>query len=157
MTNQPMKSKYPQAPPFANNDEIEVFLERPLLAKFSSHNEDGTIHIAPLYYLYTSGEFLFGTQDKSRKVRNIKRNNNVTILIDAAEPVLQAVIAYGEAILDYEDVISKRVKILDRYYENISAASEFAERLAKAWKTVIIRVKPTKIVTLDYSKPFSID
>jgi nitroimidazol reductase NimA-like FMN-containing flavoprotein (pyridoxamine 5'-phosphate oxidase superfamily) len=151
------KSKYPQAPPFDNKDEMEAFLERPLFAKFSSHNEDGTIHSIPLYYLYTSGEFLFGTQDKSRKVRNIKRNNKVTILIDAAEPVLQAVIVYGEAILDYKDVVSKRVKIFDRYYMDKERARDFAERLAKAWKTVVIRVKPTKIVTLDYSKPFSID
>ena len=152
-----MKSKYPQAPPFANNQEIEAFLAKPLLARLSSHNADGTIHIAPIYYLYENGEFLFGTQEQSRKVNNIQRDQHVTVLIDAYEPILQSVLAYGEAVLDYEDVVKKRIKILDRYYESTSQAQAFAERLARAWKTVIIHVKPSRIITTDYSKPFSIE
>jgi nitroimidazol reductase NimA-like FMN-containing flavoprotein (pyridoxamine 5'-phosphate oxidase superfamily) len=151
-----MKSKYPQAPPFANNYEIETFLAKPLLARVSSHNDDGTIHIAPVYYLFENGEFLFGSQELSRKVKNIHRDRRVTVLIDAYEPVLQAVMAYGEAVLDYQDVL-KRVKILERYYESLSHAKSFVEKLAKAWTTVIIHVRPTRIVTFDYSKPFSID
>jgi len=152
-----MKSKYPQAPPFANDHEIKTFLGKPLLARLSSYNEDGTIHIAPVYYLYTNGEFLFGTQELSRKITNIHRDKRVTVLIDSYEPILQSVLVYGEAILDYEDVISKRVKILERYYESPAQAKAFAEKLAKAWKTVIIHVRPTQLVTVDYSKPFTID
>jgi nitroimidazol reductase NimA-like FMN-containing flavoprotein (pyridoxamine 5'-phosphate oxidase superfamily) len=107
--------------------------------------------------LYEGGEFIFGTQDLSRKAKNLRRDSQVTVLIDATDPVLQAVMAYENATLDYENVVSKRVKILERYYESQAEAKAFAERLAKAWKTVIIRLKPTKIVSFDYSKPFSID
>jgi general stress protein 26 len=149
--------KHPQAPPFDNELEIADFLAKPQLARVCSHNPDGSIHAAPIYYLYTRGEFLFGTQALSRKVKNIQHDPQVTVLIDAYEPVLQAVLAYGEAVLDYEDVVEKRVWILERYYENPSAARAFAERLAKAWQTVIIHVRPTRMVTFDYSKPFSID
>ena len=152
-----MKSKHPQAPPFADHNEIEAFLVKPLLARLGSSNEDGTIHIAPLYYVYEGGEFLFGTQDVSRKAKNIRRDKRVTVLIDATNPVLQAVMAYGDAILDYDDVITKRVKIFERYYKSPTEAKAFAERLANAWKTVIIRLRPTKIVSVDYSKSFSID
>jgi len=151
-----MKSKHPQAPPFANDREIETFLGKPLLARLSSHNEDGTIHITPVYYLYTNGEFLLGTQELSRKVKNIHRDKRVTVLIDSYEPILQAVLAYGEAVLDYDDVVAKRVKILERYYESPAQAKAFVEKLAKAWQTVIIHVRPTRLVTFDYSKPFSI-
>ena len=101
-----MKLKYPQVPPFADEHEMEAFLARPLLARLSSHNEDGTIHIAPIYYLYENGEFLFGTQVLSRKIRNIQRDPRVTVLIDTKEPILQSVMAYGEAELDYEEVVS---------------------------------------------------
>lgn len=152
-----MKLKKPQAPPFANDHEIETFLARPLCARLSSHNEDGTIHMSPIYYLYKDGEFLFGTQAASRKVRNIQRDGRVTALIDTHNPELQAVMAYGEAILDYEDVVQKRVKILERYYESPAQAQAFAEKLARAWVTVIIRLRPTRMVTFDYSKPYSID
>lgn len=157
MMQKPKKDKHPQAPPFANAQEMESFLERPLLARFCSHNPDGTIHISPLYYRYADGEFTFGTQYPSRKVQNILRNNLVTVLIDASEPVLQSVMAYGEAELDEENVVDKRVEILARYYPTRESAREFAERLAKAWRTVIIRFRPEHIVTVDYNKPFSID
>jgi len=152
-----MKSRYPQAPPFANIQEIETFLEKPLLAKLCSHNPDGTIHVAPIYFKFAGGEFLLGSQDQSRKVRNIKRDNNVTVLIDSFDPVIQAVLAYGDAYLDYEDVIAKRVEILEKYFPSRAEAKSFAERLARNWKIVIIRVKPTRIVTFDYCKPFPIE
>lgn len=152
-----MKPKYPQAPPFANVTEIETFLAKPMLARLCSHNKDGTIHIMPIYYLYKNGEFLFGTQAASRKIKNLRRDTRVTVLIDASEPELQAVLAYGEAILDYEDVVPKRVDILERYYESPEQAKAFAEKLARAWETVIIHMRPTQMVTFDYSKPFSIE
>lgn len=152
-----MKRKHPQAPPFANNNEIETFLKKPLIARLSSHNEDGTIHMAPVYYLYENGEFWLGTQERSRKVQNIHRDKRVTLLIDQVEPVLQAVLAYGEAALDYEDVVSKRIKILERYYEIPAQAKAFVEKLTRAWQTVILHVRPTRLVTFDYTKPFTID
>jgi nitroimidazol reductase NimA-like FMN-containing flavoprotein (pyridoxamine 5'-phosphate oxidase superfamily) len=152
-----MKSKRPQAPPFENTAEIEAFLSKPLLARFCSHNVDGSIHITPIFYLYENGEFLFGTQQMAKKVKNIERDPRVTVLIDAEEPVLQAVIVYGEASLDFENVLEKRVRILEKYYESPAAARAFAEKLARAWKTVIIHVQPTRMVTFDYSKPFTID
>ena len=152
-----MKKGLPQAPPFENHKEIETFLEKPLLARFCSHNLDGSIHITPIFYLYENGEFLFGTQQKARKIRNIEQDPHVTVLIDAEEPILQAVIVYGEASLDFEDVLEKRVRILKRYYKSPADARAFAEKLARAWKTVIIHVKPTRMVSFDYSKPFSID
>ena len=152
-----MTIKRPQAPPFENNLEIDAFLAKPLLARFCSHNSDGSIHVTPIYYIYENGEFLFGTQMASRKVKNVQRDKHVTVLIDTYDPVLQAVLAYGEAELDFQDVLEKRVKILERYYESPSEARAFAERLLKAWETVIIHVRPTRLVTFDYSKPFSID
>ena len=152
-----MGSKHPQAPPFDNELEIADFLTQPQLARFCSHNPDGTIHAAPVYYLFENGEFLFGSQVLSRKVKNIQHDPQVTVLIDAYEPVLQAVLAYGEAVLDFEDVVEKRIRILERYYETPAQARAFAERLASAWQTVIVHVRPARLVTFDYSKPFSID
>ena len=100
---------------------------------------------------------MFGTQMRAHKIQNVQRDLHVTVLIDTDEPVLQSVLVYGEAELDFEDVLEKRIRILERYYDEPAQARAFAERLAAAWETVIIRVKPTKMVTVDYSKPYSID
>lgn len=152
-----MSKKHPQFPPFENEREMEAFLKRPLLARFCSLNADGSIHATPIYYLYQDGEFTFGTQVKAHKIQNIRRDKHVTVLVDADAPVLQTVLVYGEAELDFEDVLEKRIRILERYYGDSAEARAFAQRLASAWETVIIRVRPTRIVSVDYSKPHSID
>lgn len=100
-----MSKKHPQFPPFENDQEMEAFLKRPLLARFCSLNADGSIHATPIYYLYQDGEFTFGTQVKAHKIQNIRRDKHVTVLIDTDAPVLQTVLVYGEAELDFEDVL----------------------------------------------------
>ena len=54
------------------------------------------------------------TQEPSRKIRNIKRNKNVTVLIDKTEFPFKGALIYGTAELDYEDVIAKRIAIFER-------------------------------------------
>jgi general stress protein 26 len=100
-----MTNVYPQAKPFVA-DERDAFLERPLIAKLCSHNPDGTIHVAPMWFKHQDGEGLLGMQEITHKVRNIQHNSQVTLLIDTTEPTLQGVIMVGEAEPDYDDVIA---------------------------------------------------
>jgi PPOX class probable F420-dependent enzyme len=148
------RSVYPQANPFMK-DEIVPFLEQPLIAKLCTHNNDGSIHIVPIWFKYDDGDILFGTQEVTQKVRNIKRNSQVSVLIDTQEPTLQGVILTGHAELEYENVIPMRISIFSKYVGSENAPG-FAERLASTWTPVIIRVKPDHIVTFDYSKGFGI-
>jgi len=148
------KAPYPQAKPFTD-EEAEAFLARPLIAKLATHNADGAIHLAPAWFDYAEGDILFGTQDITQKIQNIKRNPNVTVLVDGTDPVLQAVIIYGTAELDYEDVIPKRIALFEKYMPTEDAVG-FAESLAASWEPVIIRVKPQQRITFDYSKGMGI-
>ena len=145
---------YPQAKPF-KNDEIELFLSQPLIAKFCTHNRDGSIHIAPLWFRYQNGEILLGTQEVTRKVANVKRKREATLLIDTHEPALQAVIMQGQATLDYEDVMQKRTAIFEKYM-GAEEAPGLANQIAVVWQPVIIRVKPKHITSFDYSKGFGV-
>ena len=147
-------SVYPQAKPFTD-DEVEDFLTRSLIAKLCTHNEDGTIHIAPLWFKYDNGEMLLGTQEVTRKVQNIKQNQDVTVLVDTHDPTLQAVIMRGRATLDYEDVIPKRIAIFEKYMGPEEAVG-LANQIASAWEPVVIRVKPEQMTSFDYSKGFGI-
>lgn len=143
-------SLYPQRPPF-HQDEMIEFLNTSPLARLGTHNPDGTIHIAPVYFKYIDGVFLLGTQEVSRKIRNIKRNPQVTLLIDNQTPPWKGVLIYGEAELDYEDVIAKRAAIFERYMKPEEALN-FAQILKGHFEPVIVRVKPVKMISYDYSK-----
>ncbi|MBE3067305.1 MAG: pyridoxamine 5'-phosphate oxidase family protein [Chloroflexi bacterium] len=141
---------YPQMPSLTQ-DEIEIFLSRPLIARLGTINEDGTIHIAPIYFKYEKGEFILGTQKVSRRVRNIKRNPKVTLLIDDPTPPFKAVLVYGQAELEYDDVVQKRITIFEQF-DTKEEAIQTAEGICNKWPSVVIRLKPDRIVSFDYSK-----
>lgn len=141
---------YPQMPSITQ-DEIEIFLSRPLIARLGTINEDGTIHIAPIYFKYEKGEFILGTQNVSCRVRNIKRNPKVTLLIDDPTPPYKAVLVYGQAELEYDNVVQKRTAIFEQF-DTKAEAIQTAEGICNKWPSVVIRIKPDRIVSFDYSK-----
>ena len=141
---------YPQMPPLTQ-DELVAFLNEAPIARLSSMNPDGTIHTAPVFFKYDNGDILIGTQEVTRKVRNSKQNPSVTVLIDNQAPPYKGVVIYGEAELDYEDVIAKRISIFERYMPTENARG-LATGLANNYEPVIIRVKPKHMTSYDYSK-----
>ena len=142
---------YPQKPPFTE-EELTAFLNEAPIARLGTHNPDGTIHLTSIYFKYDSGCILMGTQEVSHKIRNIKNNPQVTVLIDNQSPPWKGVIVYGEANLEYDDVIAKRASIFERYMSP-EDARESAEGLAKNFVPVVIRIQPKQIISFDYSKP----
>lgn len=152
--SQQQVSVYPQAYPMTF-EEVETFLAQPLIAKLSTHNRDGTIHLVPIWFKYRNGEVFLGTQEISQKVQNIKRDSRVTVLVDTTEPRLKGVVVYGNAELEYEDVIPIRTTIFEKYMDPADA-SGLADRLANTWTPVVIRIKPDRIVSFDYSKGFGL-
>ena len=143
---------YPQASPLSE-DELTEFLQSADIARLATHNEDGSIHLAPVYYVYEVPDILLGTQAISRKARNIARDPRVTVLCDVLTPEPIGAVIYGTAELDGRDVIAKRATIFRRYMA-ADAADAFARRLAAMWEPVIIRVRPERIVSFDYRKGF---
>ena len=142
---------YPQKPPLTQ-DELVAFLNEAPIARLSSMNPDGTIHMAAAYFQYDHGDILIGTQDISHKIRNIKKNPNVTVLIDSQESPLRGVLIYGVAVLEYEDVVAKRASIFARYMP-AQDAREMASDLASRFQSVVIRIKAQRVTSYDYSKP----
>ncbi|UCF60125.1 MAG: pyridoxamine 5'-phosphate oxidase family protein [Anaerolineaceae bacterium] len=144
------KVEYPQLPAMTD-EELVSFFDQAQFARLGTFNEDGTIHIAPIFFKYEDGQILMATQDPSRKIRNIKHNNKVTVLIDTTEVPFKGALIYGTAELDYEDVIPKRMTIFEKRLSREDAKT-YARRLSGKWKCVIIRITPTKIASFDYSK-----
>ena len=144
------KVEYPQLPAMSD-EELVSFLETALFARLGTMNEDGTIHITPIFFKYDNGQILMASQDPSRKIRNIKRNNHVTVLIDTTDVPFKGALIYGTAQLDYEDVISKRITIFERRLSR-EEGETYARRLSNKWKCVIIRITPVHIASFDYSK-----
>ncbi|HEX9262707.1 MAG TPA: pyridoxamine 5'-phosphate oxidase family protein [Candidatus Bathyarchaeia archaeon] len=79
-----MESSYTQSP-HLTDEEIESFIEKAKIARFCSLNADSTINAVPVWYSYLENKIVVATPIASRIAKNVKRNGNVTLLIDESE------------------------------------------------------------------------
>jgi PPOX class probable F420-dependent enzyme len=141
--------------PPLTKEELDDFLDKAPVATLCTHNEDGTIHAAPIWFKYEGGKLLFGTQADCRRVKNLKRNKDVTVVVESHEaPAIKGAVIYGRAELDRDDVVAKRVGIFRKYMpeENARGLESGLSKFRPPEKQVVIRVTPTKIVSYDYGK-----
>ena len=144
-----------QAPPLTS-EEVESMLKASRYARVCTHNKDGTIHAVPVAYGYVNGQILIMSFIKSRKNKNIERNNNVTVLIDTLNPVTRGVIIYGTAHIEYENVYEQVLKINETSPAFSGMTKEKLQLVTKAyvdtWRMVILKISPKHFVTFDYAK-----
>ena len=132
---------------YLTKEEIESFLREAKIARFCSLNDDGTIHAAPVWFKYENGKIVIITPDRSRKARNVKRNKNVTILIDVEAPT-RGVLIYGTAELD-DEYMPAAISALEKYMPKEEAKS-YMEGLSKKTDWVKITVKPERIASFSF-------
>ena len=144
-----------QAPPLTS-EEIESMLKENHYARICTHNRDGTIHAVPLAYRYVNGQILMMSLAKSRKTRNIERNNDVTVLVDILTPVIRGILIYGTAEIDRKNIYEQTLTINEASPAFVNMPREKLERITKAyvdmWKFVILKITPKQIVTFNYAK-----
>jgi len=143
---------YTQSPPLTK-EEIEAVLKEATVARFCSFNKDGTIHAAPIWFMYKDGKIIMGTPAASQKARNVKRNSKVTVLIDVEGPPVKGVLIYGEAELNHDYTFEEAIALYEKYMPRLQA-EKFAQTLIKESKGggAQIIVKPHRIVSFDYGK-----
>ena len=62
------------------------FLGERRYAVLATHDPDGGIRLAPIWFLFEDDRFCFATPSGSRKVRNVERNGSASVVVDAREP-----------------------------------------------------------------------
>jgi hypothetical protein len=137
--------------PPLTDEEVVSLLQAVPIARLATHNPDGSIHLVPMLFKYVDGVIVLGTQAITRKIKNIERDPNVTVLVDIEEMPAKGAMIYGTATLDTDDLVAERVEIFDRTMPH-EAAQGFANSLAAQFEPAVIRVVPKKIVSWDYSK-----
>lgn len=142
---------YPQMPSMTD-DELDVFLSEPHVARLSTINSDGTPHTMPIWYEWQDGIIRVSTQSMQRKVKNMQRDPRVTVLIDKGDFPYKGVMIYGEASFDFDDAATKRVSIFARYLGGHEQAVAYARAMAEKWQPAVVNIKPTRMISFDYTK-----
>lgn len=127
------------------------FLKSQKILRLATIDSSGNPHIVPVWYMYVNEKFYIGTNTKTKKAKNIKKNSKVSFCIDTGikSPGIFGVMGVGRARLilkiDKVKVLAKR--ILLRYFKNIENQS--AQQLLNQTDCVI-EIIPKKITNWEY-------
>src|SRR5208282_3231391 len=144
-----------------SKEEIGRFLSLPNIAKLATTNPDGSPQISPVWFDREGNTILISTYKESVKVRNIRRNSRVSLLIDSSQGglKLKGVLVRGSASLIEGAECNKIVKSI--YHKYLPTRITRTSKAAAAFKklmthesdsSICIRIKPETISTWDYCK-----
>lgn len=129
----------------------DKFLKSQKVLRLSTIGSKNTPHIVPVWYLYSSKKFYIGTNTRTQKAKNVKKNKRVSFCVDVGinAPNIYGVMGQGNAKLILENSKVKRIakKILLRYFSSIKNKS--AQELLED-TNCIIEIIPEKFSIWSY-------
>jgi len=122
------------------------FLKTQKLLRLATIDKNGVPHIVPVWYLYSKKKIYIGTNTRTEKAKNLKKNKRVSFCVDVGvhSPQIYGVMGKGNAklILEKNKVSSIAKKILKRYFKTLKNKS--AKELLDD-TDCIIEISPKKL------------
>ncbi len=129
----------------------DEFLKDQKILRLATIGKNKTPHIAPVWYRYSGKKFYIGTNTKTKKAQNVKKNNKVSCCVDVGvnAPNIYGVLVQGNAnlITDNSKVKTIAKKILSRYFKTLENKS--AKELLDD-TDCIIEIVPEKFTVWNY-------
>jgi nitroimidazol reductase NimA-like FMN-containing flavoprotein (pyridoxamine 5'-phosphate oxidase superfamily) len=146
-----------------SKDEIDRFLNNPLIARVATNRPDGYPHVSPLWY-YWDGEYLYlilGAGERPRyHITNLRRDDKITVIIDRdVRPETKTLFAAqgvsirgrGKLLTDEKTQVDIVSKVMKRYGFD-DAVKAVLEDGKPGMNRVIVQIKPDKIIAWDMEK-----
>lgn len=140
-----------------SNEEVWSFIDQQKNLQVATLGPDGWPHLTTLWFAVDDGDIVLETFTKSQKVKNLQRENRITVLTESGTEYeeLKAVVVYGRAelITELEEVHRLHMAVLLRNNSQ-GYPEEMLEEATRsmAHKKTAIRIKPERIVSWDHSK-----
>ena len=75
-------NKASDKPPSLNSSEIDELLSRTLIANLATLDEDGGIHIVPMWFIRLGNAICIPTSRHTRKYKNLSTRSRASVMID---------------------------------------------------------------------------
>src|SRR6267378_5383293 len=121
------------------------FLKSQKILRLATIGSRNNPHIVPVWYEFRNNRFYVGTNTRTRKAKNIKKNPKISFCVDVGikSPDIFGVMGIGKArlILERKQISSIAKRILKRYFKNLNgkAAQELLDDT-----DCIIEISPRK-------------
>ena len=128
----------------------DEFLKTQKVLRLTTIGSNKTPHIVPVWYMYSSKKIYIGTNTRTQKAKNVKKNNKVAFCVDVGiNSPIYGVMGQGNANIILENNKVKQIakKILARYFKSMQNKSAI-ELLDDT--NCIIEIIPEKLSTWSY-------
>ena len=104
----------------------DEFLKTQKVLHLTTIGSNKTPHVVPVWYMYSSKKIYIGTNTRTQKAKNIKKNNKVAFCVDVGvNSPIYGVMGQGNANIILENIKVKQIakKILGRYFNSMQNKS----------------------------------
>lgn len=133
-----------------NKREIARFLFQPNIAVVAVTAPDGSPHAVPIWYEYRAGQVSFITDATAFKYKCLQHDPRVTLCVDVRKPPYRAVILKGRVTME-QKVVPAMVERMAVAYMGQRAGRAYVSSF-KNDPVVVVRFKPYRVISWDYSK-----
>ena len=128
----------------------DEFLKTQKVLHLTTIGNNKTPHIVPVWYMYSLKKIYIGTNTRTQKAKNVKKNNRVAFCVDVGvNSPIYGVMGQGNANIILENSKVKKIatKILARYFKSMQNKSAI-ELLEDT--DCIIEIIPEKLSVWSY-------
>ena len=128
--------------------EIDAFLAEPNIAVVATAGPSGKPHAMPIWYLWRDGKILFHTGDDSKKMRNLRANDRISIVVDTKVAPYKVVVVEGKAReLPGDRSLAREIAI---HYLGPKQGERYASQSTEPG--ALVEVTPARFISWDYAK-----
>ncbi len=128
--------------------ELDAFLAEPHIAVVATSGPSGKPHAMPVWYAWRDGKVLFHTGPDSKKLRNLRANPRISIVVDTKVAPYKAVVIEGRASESAGDPsLATEIAI---HYLGERLGRRYVERSGETGS--LVTVTPEKIISWDYAR-----
>ena len=138
-----------------SQEEIDAFLLGRRSMTMSTINNDGSIHSIAMWYGFLEGCVAIESKAKAQKVMNLRRNPNLTMLVEDGETyeTLRGVTLIGKAeiVEDPDRIFELGVSVFSRYFAPYTEEMKPAVDMMLN-KRVVVKLNVERTISWDHSK-----
>ncbi len=139
-----------------SEEEQKLFLEEGWTLQVATNSSSGFPHLAAMWYIMKDGMIHFTTFRKSQKILNIRRNPDITVMLESGKEYadLQGLVVQGPAELvdNIEYTADVMAKVAEKYRGMPINTTNSDAGLDAAAKRIAVRVRPQNIYSWDHTK-----
>jgi PPOX class probable F420-dependent enzyme len=136
-------------------EEVDRFLHEGGTMTLASMSPDGSIQLVAMFYGFLEGSVAFLTKAKSQKVKNLRRDPRMSVLLEAGEDYQElrgvSLSGHGEVVEDPERIMALGLDLHQRRFGSFQE-SDRARVERAVYNRVALKLIVEKTVSWDHRK-----